>query len=185
MPMPAKETAINFLCYLLLPPDEMTERICKEALKAQRIKITSEVGKRMLKELKPPKLDIDQLGTQYHSNYEDEVIEAESKEFEGDNRLSQFSKLNAKSNFDITDKKLEQERLQDFELEKDTGQHALKDVPYPKLPDPYDIPEDPELTLYPINYYDNDDGFWDEWIEKKNKHYDEVPMIAKRLFFKH
>eukprot|EP00831_Metopus_contortus_P027039 TRINITY_DN22841_c0_g1_i4.p3 TRINITY_DN22841_c0_g1~~TRINITY_DN22841_c0_g1_i4.p3 ORF type:complete len:135 (-),score=46.52 TRINITY_DN22841_c0_g1_i4:26-430(-) len=34
--------------------------------------------------------------------------------------------------------------------------------------------EDPSLTkdpgcLYPLEYYDNDDGFWDDYIKKKNQ----------------
>ena len=36
----------------------------------------------------------------------------------------------------------------------------------------------------PIDYYDNDDGYWDDWIEKKMRKWNnELP--TRRPFFKH
>ena len=39
----------------------------------------------------------------------------------------------------------------------------LEDFPVKPYADPYDI-KDPGYQAYPINYYDNDDGFWDEYL---------------------
>lgn len=36
-----------------------------------------------------------------------------------------------------------------------------------------------------VNFYDNDDGFWDEYIDHKREKWDENPMMVHRKFFKH
>ena len=33
-----------------------------------------------------------------------------------------------------------------------------------------------ETPCNPIDYYDNDDGFWNEWIKKKNAKLPKVPL---------
>lgn len=53
----------------------------------------------------------------------------------------------------------------------------------PRL-DPYVSEEDP-FPILPIDYYDNEDGFWDDYIAKKEATYDEIPMIVTRPYFKH
>ena len=37
----------------------------------------------------------------------------------------------------------------------------------------------------PINYYDNDDGFWDEWIAMKEQRAFDANYITNRRWFKH
>lgn len=37
----------------------------------------------------------------------------------------------------------------------------------------------------PLVYYDNEDGFWDEYIEMKNQRYAAQHMITRRPFFQH
>ena len=39
--------------------------------------------------------------------------------------------------------------------------------------------------LVPINYYDNDDGFWDDYIREKQERQYEAGMITCRRWFKH
>ena len=39
--------------------------------------------------------------------------------------------------------------------------------------------------MYQLEYYDNDDGFWDDYIAAKEESYNELPMIVNRPFFKH
>lgn len=36
-----------------------------------------------------------------------------------------------------------------------------------------------------LEYYDNDDGFWDEWIEKKEIGRGTVQIMTDRPYFKH
>lgn len=41
------------------------------------------------------------------------------------------------------------------------------------------------LPVNPIDFYDNDDGFWDEFIAKKKKKFNKVPIYPDREFIKH
>lgn len=53
---------------------------------------------------------------------------------------------------------------------------------------PYDDPEAAKEDygpLLPLHYYDNDDGFWDTYIEMKQKRWEEHDMIVRRPFVKH
>ena len=54
-------------------------------------------------------------------------------------------------------------------------------LPYPD-PTEADSPEEP---LIPLNYYDNDDGFWDKYIQMKQEKWGANPMIVNRMFLKH
>lgn len=37
----------------------------------------------------------------------------------------------------------------------------------------------------PLNYYDNDDGFWDDYISQKHEQWDQQGLITNRKFFVH
>jgi hypothetical protein len=37
----------------------------------------------------------------------------------------------------------------------------------------------------PCNFYDNDDGFWNDYIDWKQQRWQEAGMITHRKFFKH
>ncbi len=39
--------------------------------------------------------------------------------------------------------------------------------------------------VQPVNYWDNDDGFWDEYIAHKHKRMESAGFIVNRKFFKH
>jgi len=39
--------------------------------------------------------------------------------------------------------------------------------------------------IIPINFYDNDDGFWNSFIDEKMQRWDEHDVLTKRSFFKH
>ncbi len=53
--------------------------------------------------------------------------------------------------------------------------------------DPYSDPRDPTEAplLQPINYFDNEDGFWDEYIRHKQNKWAANSMITNRPFIKH
>ena len=40
-------------------------------------------------------------------------------------------------------------------------------------------------NLVPINYYDNEDGFWDEWIASKQQKQVDAGFLTARRWFKH
>ena len=64
------------------------------------------------------------------------------------------------------------------EMEKVMTDFQLK--PYPDPRDPI-----PEPLIQPLNYYDNDDGFWTEYIRHKQDRWAANPMIVNRPFLKH
>lgn len=39
--------------------------------------------------------------------------------------------------------------------------------------------------IIPCNYYENDDGFWDDYIDWKQQRWQEAGMITHRKYFKH
>jgi hypothetical protein len=81
----------------------------------------------------------------------------------------------------------EHEMIKDFDLEQigGGGQEALKDFLIPPLKNPYESAVNPEEMDYPVNYYDNDDGFWDEFITEKKQRYDNMNTITRRRYLKH
>lgn len=50
-----------------------------------------------------------------------------------------------------------------------------------------DIEADPAEMAFPqpVNYWDNDDGFWDEYISDKHRKMEANDYIVNRKFFKH
>ena len=59
----------------------------------------------------------------------------------------------------------------------------LTDFYTPPHPGPHDH-ADPGPVI-PMMFYDNEDGFWDSYIQKKQDKMGENPMIVGRSFFKH
>lgn len=39
--------------------------------------------------------------------------------------------------------------------------------------------------IIPIMYYDNDDGFWDKYLDDRIERWDENDVLTNRKFFKH
>ena len=52
---------------------------------------------------------------------------------------------------------------------------------------PYNDPRDPHPAplIQPLNYYDNDDGFWTDYIKHKQDRWAKNTMIVHRPFLKH
>jgi len=137
-------------------------------LKGDKIEINAETGRQMLAECKPFKLDPEDLGSNYHANYDPDEKEADKKKFKKDERLFEFDSMTDSSTKteDRIKRDTQEENLQEFELEKDTGKNALKDFVFKPRIGPYECEQDPEEMIYPVNFYDNEDGFWDEKDEK-------------------
>lgn len=47
----------------------------------------------------------------------------------------------------------------------------------------YEVEEEDDPIL-PLHYFENDDGFWDKYIERRFKKWEEHPMIVHRPFIK-
>ena len=80
---------------------------------------------------------------------------------------------------------MEQDNV-DIQQEEEDPEFAQVLTDFYVLPHPeaHETIEAPGPAL-PLQYYDNDDGFWDEYIAMKHKKLEDNPMIVKRPFFKH
>jgi hypothetical protein len=176
--------ALNYACSFLVPVDQKTDEILEEMFNAKRVRLNHEKARQMMQELPRYDIDFDQLGTEYMNVLEEKL--APGNQYDKDGRLNVFDKMDQKSSSfeDDWNEVTQSSGVDRFELEKDTGQNALKDFvckPYPKSSDTL---EDLKFT-YPLNYYDNDDHFWDDFIEEKHAEYDKMSMILKRPYLKH
>ena len=122
---------------------------------------------------------------------EDEVPSKEVKqEDEEDNRIKIHSAMQTFA-LGLDDEARERERraINDSEINIDNYEaepefeKILTDFYIPPHPSPHDR-VDPGPPI-PMNFYDNEDGFWDAYIQKKQDRMGANPMIMARKFFKH
>ncbi|CAI2384693.1 unnamed protein product [Moneuplotes crassus] len=179
-----KELALNFAMSLLKPIDKDTEKILLIMNDTRRVKMNYERGRQMMTEIKPWDLEFGQLGSPAHANMEDNQEEEEA-EVKKDAKIEEFEALQAAEKAKRKSKVIDEtEAIRSFQVD-DGGQEGLQDFLIKPNPDPYEIGQESEDMLYPINYYDNDDGFWDDHIDAKQNQYDQTPFMTKRLFLKH
>lgn len=53
----------------------------------------------------------------------------------------------------------------------DDDDNRVNEIYFPPIPD-YTQPQTPHLQKFPIDFYDNDDGFWDDYIKEKKDCFD-------------
>ena len=73
--------------------------------------------------------------------------------------------------------------ISEFQVEPEI-EKVLTDMPLDAYPSPHDVGEEAASHI-PLNYYDNDDGFWDKYIDHKTTKWAQNDMIVNRKFFKH
>lgn len=202
--------ALNYACSLLTPIDPETEEILIEMTECHKRRINHKLAREMMTELKPWDFDITQLGTSYHANHCDEGI-VEEKSYKKDDRLSIYDGIKSRKkeekkegphvvSFHISTfwglilsfewilacvlQYDEEEAIAEFQVD-DGGQEGLTDFlikPYIKA---HEYEQEAEDMIYPLDFYDNDDGYWDEFIAEKKQTYNDIPMLTKRYFLKH
>ena len=95
---------------------------------------------------------------------------------------------------DDVDRDKERRNLYETEMNIDSyavepeSESCLTDFPlkeYAHADEPIRSKEELNEHLVPINYYDNEDGFWDTYIKEKHHKQEEAGLITQRLFFKH
>lgn len=77
----------------------------------------------------------------------------------------------------------EEMNIQEFTVEPEMA-IVLTDFPIKPYAEIDHVEEDPNPIL-PIDFYDNEDGFWDEYIQYKQKKLGQGDMIVNRRFMKH
>lgn len=199
-----KENALNFACSFLRPIDKQFRILLTEAVISNKIQMNMKKGTKMLTELQFYTLDIDWLGSEsedYESDENEDVLDsllrsnkaaAEEDEemtpmktallmMDDDNRREDMRK------YEMEDMNIEKYKVQpainqcltDFATFEEMG---LDDVETEVAGDRENGIKAEEL---PLNYYDNDDGYWDNHIEYKRTRGQEAGFLTRRLFFKH
>lgn len=84
---------MNYCLSLLRPIDKQTEEFIDILNKTRKERMNHEKGRQMMTEIKPWDFDIDELGTQKHANLDEEKEEDEEMEYEKDDRITEFEKL--------------------------------------------------------------------------------------------
>jgi hypothetical protein len=194
-----KELAMNFAASFLRPIDTMLMNCIKEVAAAKKIRLNVELGKQMMNELKFYALDVHELG---------ELSEDESKESEAslmrtltksgiegdDEELSSVSM--AERMFEAMDENFrdkerrvildKEQNISEFNIEPEaeTCQVDFYRKPYAEV---HEIEAEPREVehVQMVNYWDNDDGFWDEYLEHRQDRMESAGMIVNRKFFKH
>lgn len=167
MSMRQKEKALNFSCTALFPIDH---RILEyfEFANTCKLRLNDKLAKQMIAELPPKPIDIFDL----NSTGEDHKMEEDA--------VLSFS-IDDEDDSEPKDEVVEEEESEEEEhVGKDQGISDFLTAPYP------DIHATAEFKRFELDYYDNDDGFWDEWIAQKQHSYiHDQNMMTGRTFFKH
>lgn len=98
--------------------------------------------------------------------------------------------------YEVNKKDRDSERRQIYDEEMTITQYELDPEvqtcmvdfpvkPYADIDDVEGANEVANSNLVPINYYDNDDGFWDDYIENKRQTRVEAGFLTNRKWFKH
>lgn len=73
--------------------------------------------------------------------------------------------------------------ITDYQVEPEM-EKVMTDFYVKPYPNPLEA-DHPAGPLLPLHYYDNDDGFWSEYIQMKHNKWGSNQMIVNRQFLKH
>lgn len=187
---------------MLRPIDGRLKDVITEVANSNKIRVNMTNAKEMMTELNMYQIDVAELGTDTEDDADGEA--ANEKEF---NRLLMGGGVDEEEllargdvldqvmhNFSKTDLDIERQRIYDQEMqisqfELDPAvQTCLVDFatkPYAEIDDIQAADDIANSNQVPINYYDNDDGFWDEYIANKTQVAADAGFLTGRYWFKH
>jgi len=175
---------MNFVASVLRPVEGRYRDVIAEVASASKMRVNMTNGKEMMNELNFYKIDLAELGSDTEDDGDDE---AQEKEFArllmgGLDEEEAAAKANILERVmkEVSNKSLSAERAQIYEEEQSITQYELDpevqtcmvDFPTKEYATIDEIEGADHMAnehLVPINYYDNDDGFWDEYIAEKEQ----------------
>lgn len=191
-----KEIAMNYAMSFIRPIDAELEDVIVEVATSTKLRMNVARGKEMINQLRFYEIDETTIGTDTES--EEEMITEDQKMAKGvDEEEDELKRQrSAMENFasGLDEDSREREAAQIAETELSITQYQVEPEMEKVMTDfwlkPYIDPrEDPvkeqKPLLQPVNYYDNDDGFWDEYIKHKESRWSANPLIVNRPFLKH
>ena len=204
----AKEQLLNFACSFLRPIDPILREVIVEAAAANKIDLNMKLGTQMINELPFYTFEAEDLGSESDDDAgggeggsgDLQAIVSEQlkkQEKDGDEEespmLAALRVLDQEHRIDDMRKVVEsQMNIDDYKVEPMTTQ-CLTDfvtLPHMSVDDipahvPTGVPVGTPPEDLPINYYDNDDGFWDSYIEYKQSRWEDAGLIVNRKDFIH
>ena len=194
--MRQKELGLNLMASMLRPVEGRFRRCIEEIASSSRKRVTVENGKAMMNELNFYVIDVAVLGSD--SDNEMEVARERTYDpfmsggIDDENVERNVSDLmNEKlAKIDIAaerQKVLDENSIEKYQLDPGV-QDCLTDFPVKEYAQIDEVENAKNLSnehQVPINFYDNDDGFWDEFIRAKQQAQYDAGFITLRPWFKH
>lgn len=157
---------------------------------AKKIRLNIETSKKMMKEIRVREFDYTELGFEDERYRKDRV---KRKNPDDDERYSSAIKQLTRGMDDETrmkerDQIIEEEQNANaYSVDAETEAMEVDFIPHPyyKLDDKPQVAA-PELNaVQPVNYWHNDDGFWDEYKAYKHSRMEQAGYLTNRKFFHH
>ena len=195
-----KEMGLNFMASMLRPVEGRFKTVITEVAYSNKIRVTIQNGKQMMNELNFYIIDKADLGSDTEDDGDDEAAEKEfarlllggldeEEALERGNMLERVMKAVGETDLEQERRKIydEEQTITEYELDPEV-QKCMVDFPtkpYAEIDDVQAAAEVANENQVPINYYDNDDGFWDDYIAAKQQSQVEAGFITNRRWFKH
>ena len=170
-----KELALNFAASFLRPIDDKLMEVIKEVASAKKIRLNIELGKQMMNELRFWQIDPMEVGEESDEEGEDEedITTLLNKNLDGaddEDQKSVTTRMLEAMESDVRKK----ERTQILESEMNISQFQVEPEvescmtdffrkPYAEVHEIEAVQQE-VMHIQPVNYFDNDDGFWTEYI---------------------
>ena len=192
-----KELAMNMICSYLRPVEGRLKDVIVEVSKATKIRLDVNLGKQMLNELKFEEFHKEDLGSDNDEDGDDQGSGSVIEQLLADGADSEAKmSLLEKVVHGVENVDRDNERRALYEKEMSIESYAvepeietcLTDFPLKEYAGADEAPLTDEQingNLMPVDYYDNDDGFWDDYIQEKQQKMQEAGFITQRKFFKH
>lgn len=173
---------MNFVASMLRPIEGRFKDCLLEVACSNKIRVTMENGKDMLNELNFYTIDVADLGSDTEADDDDEAAEKEfSRLLMGGlddeeaaakaDQLERVMKSLGETSLEAERRKIYDDEMTITEYQLDPeAQKCMVDFPtkeYAKIDEVQAADEMANEHLVPINYYDNEDGFWDDYIQAK------------------
>jgi len=190
---------MNLACSYLRPIEGRLRDVIIEVASSKKIRVNVELGKQMMAEQRFYEVDETTLGdtSEDEAAADDGLLDILTRGLDDEERAQvDVGKLieGIVGGTEYDERMKERERImsQEQNIDKYQFEAATDEIMVDYMPKDYAgidevqaaeaVKHDP---LIPCNYYDNDDGFWDEYIQHKQQRWQEAGMITHRKFFKH
>ena len=186
---------MNYAMSFIRPIDPDLQQVIIEVATSNKIRLNIQKGKDMINQLKFYEIDETTLGTDTET--EEEIVAEEDQKLakgvdDEDDELQRQRNAMERFASGLDEDSREKEAAQIMESELSITEYQVEPEMEKVMTDfyvkPYDDPRNQVETPYrlqPLNYYDNDDGFWTEYIQHKQDRWARNPMIVNRPFLKH